>query len=132
MVVKLPEKTLSEGGGDAPTREEMEWVLHSWRMCRARLEKLPDDADQSTRDWLIYEDTLRTWCIQNRDLCGRFQGGALAWWSHMIDHARYQIARYGNRITEDEFHALASARRKRRNWEISQSRGVAWLSREGK
>lgn len=106
-----------------------EWLHHGVRLCRARLDKLPEDADWRTRHALQQELAAREFVLQHLDN-PMLQGAAAVWRDYMIAHAELQIKRYSRQISEDEFFKQTSALRRERDTQTVNQVGVAWLPKQ--
>lgn len=111
-----------------------DWMRHGLSLAEVRLAKLPGSRDYS-REFevsLQREVKLREFVFRYRYHPQMLDGSALVWWRYCDAHARLQIRRYSNQITEELFRADTSKLRRDRSAADKTAQHGLWLKPERK
>lgn len=86
------------------TPEMMNWINHSLSLAEARCRKFlySDDPER-----LLHERQVIRYVVSN--ISSELHGIAGVWKRWMVEHAKLQILRYANQVTEADFRAESGA-----------------------
>jgi len=103
------------------------WMIHSYGMAQARLDKLRDDADAGLRAALESEVHLRQYVITHLSVSDALTGRARVWYVYMACHAHLQMRLYGRTISQDTFSSTCKRLRAERDQALQRVAGMPWL-----
>lgn len=112
-----------------------DWIDHGNILCRSQVRAIKKDMVRRiyTEDEIQAthrEMKIRDFCWQNRERAEQFDGSPRIWWWYMTEHAKLQVKRYANEITEAEFRNRCRKLREHRDSQDQWGRKMPWLKPE--